>query len=323
MDENLIGYLLNALDPETEREVKAYLQTHPEGRQRLALLRQALVPLEADRENSPPPPDLAVRTLARVAEQCGQGLPRAPAATNRSVGGRPVWRRADALVAASILFLAVGLGLTGLVRLRGDQDVLACQNNLREFYQALKRYSDRHQNNFPNVADAQPPRDVAGLVVPILASEGQLPQGVTFRCPASGELGGLALTLEQVREMSDDEFQRAAPRLACCYGYSLGYRDATGVCQGPRYDPAQPSAHLPLMSDCPPVDLTLGNSRNHGGRGQNVLFMDGHVRFCTSRTVGVGGDDIFVNWDNRVAAGRDATDAVIGRSAAHPTQPDE
>src|ERR1700740_3435512 len=105
MDENLIGYLLNALDPDAQREVEAYLHSHPEGRRRLAELRQALAPLEADREDPEPPPDLVVRTLARVAEHCTRELPRAPAALRRSLAGtgRPFWRRADALVAASIL----------------------------------------------------------------------------------------------------------------------------------------------------------------------------------------------------------------------------
>jgi prepilin-type processing-associated H-X9-DG protein len=323
MDENLIGYLLDALDPETQREVEAYLHRDPRGRQRLAELRQALAPLAADRDTIEPPPTLVVRTLARVAEHCSRELPRAPAALGRGgAGSRPFWRRADALVAASILLVAVGLGVTGLLGFRESHDLVACQNNLREFYQALWHYSEQHHGQFPNVADSRP-RDVAGLVVPILTSAGQLPRGATYRCPASSEQAAPTLTLEQVRDLTDEEFQRLAPRLACCYGYSLGYRDADGVCHGPRFDPADPNAQLPLMSDCPPVDLALGNSRNHGGRGQNVLFMDGHVRFCTTRNVGVNGDDIFVNWDNRVEAGRDALDTVLGRSNAHPTQGEE
>ena len=60
----------------------------------------------------------------------------------------------------------------------------------------------------------------------------------------------------------------------------------------------------------------MGNSLNHGGRGQNVLFHDGHVEFCVSRLV--GGDDIYLNRDMKVAAGVGCSDAVLGSSAPRP-----
>jgi len=64
MDPDLLGYLLNALAPEEQRQVEAYLASDPEARQRLRLLRQALAPLETDRDAIEPPPGLAARTLA-------------------------------------------------------------------------------------------------------------------------------------------------------------------------------------------------------------------------------------------------------------------
>ena len=68
MDENLIGYLLDALDSDTRQETEQLLLKNPEARTRLESLRQAMKPLEEDREADRPPPDLWVRTLARVAE---------------------------------------------------------------------------------------------------------------------------------------------------------------------------------------------------------------------------------------------------------------
>src|ERR1035438_3146434 len=110
MEQLFIGYLLNALDERGTRDVEAYLQAHPEARQKLALLQQALEPLGADRETPAPPPQLAERTLARVAEHiCGAGrptsdLPKAPPISRQSLsGGRSWWRRADIMVAASLL----------------------------------------------------------------------------------------------------------------------------------------------------------------------------------------------------------------------------
>src|SRR5262245_41376133 len=109
MDENLVGYLLNALDPEAHRRVEEQLSADAAARERLALLRRALQPLAADRDPPEPPPGLRVRTLALVAEHaCRKPAepPRAPAL--RTAGGRATWwRRADVLVAAGLLLTAL------------------------------------------------------------------------------------------------------------------------------------------------------------------------------------------------------------------------
>ena len=72
------------------------------------------------------------------------------------------------------------------------------------------------------------------------------------------------------------------------------------------------------MADCPPPDAGRGNSLNHGGQGQNVLYLDGHTQWCTTRTVGLAGDDIFINRERRVAPGLDWADSVLGRSEVGP-----
>jgi len=41
------------------------------------------------------------------------------------------------------------------------------------------------------------------------------------------------------------------------------------------------------------AELEEANSPNHGGRGQNVLFLDGRVAFTHQRRVGLGADDMF------------------------------
>ena len=77
--------------------------------------------------------------------------------------------------------------------------------------------------------------------------------------------------------------------------------------------------YLPLMADCPPHDPGAGNSANHGGKGQNVLYMDGSVKFCTAPTAGVDRDNIYLNRvTKKVGAGADWDDDVLGSSAATP-----
>src|SRR5205807_8379732 len=106
-DEDLLGHVLKALDPQTEAQVHVQLETDEDARWRLVQLRQALAPLAADKEAIAPPADLAVRTLARVAEFCCLDLAHAPSAVARSTPVRSWWRRADLVVAASLLFMAL------------------------------------------------------------------------------------------------------------------------------------------------------------------------------------------------------------------------
>ena len=322
MDENLLGYLLGALDPDDRRKVEAYLEAHPVARARLDALRQALEPLAADRGDPEPPPRLASRTLANLAGlSCGD-LPRAPVTAGRAAGPIfPMWRRADVLVAACLMLTALGLLSHWLFALRrpdGAAQLTACQDNLRKIYVGLKNYSDLHHNEFPNVARAaNSPRNVAGLVVPILLESGALPQPVSICCPATGAPRPCPWTLRDLEAMEPDKFRQSVDGLASSYAYSLGYK-ADNAVLGQRFDPAKPMHRLPLMADCPAANPSAGNSPNHAGKGQNVLFMDGHVEFCTARTVGVSGDDIFLNKAAQVAAGLDWQDSVLGRSSACP-----
>src|SRR5215813_3245495 len=99
LDENLIGYLLQALDDDTTAMTEARLEVDAEARWRLEQLRSALEPLAGDKGDDPVPPGLAVRTLARVAEHCCLNLSQAPAGMCRVAPPRSWWRRADVVVA--------------------------------------------------------------------------------------------------------------------------------------------------------------------------------------------------------------------------------
>ena len=318
MDENLVGYLLNSLDPDTHRQVDAYLRANPAARQRLEQLRQALEPLAADTDAGEPTPGLCIRTLARIARhQVRRGsaangatarpvvnLPPAPRPSPSQAAGaaRGRWRRADVLVAAAMLLAVLGLAVAALPRLWSESRVYACKDNLRLFHHALADYSDRHSHAFPMV-EGQPPRNVAGAFVPILSDAGALPSNVSLTCPGKGSDAAPGPDLGKLQ-----------------YAYSLGYL-ATGVLNGLRSDDGDP---LPIMADGPDVrygQVLSGNSLNHEGRGQNVLFTDGHVEFRTVRAV--GGDDIYLNQDGLVAAGRSRFDTVLGASWATPLPPDQ
>jgi hypothetical protein len=318
MDEHLIGYLCDNLDPATRRAVEAHLRTHPDAAARLQSLRQTLAGADTDPDAMKPPRDLVARTLARVAERC-RPLPSAPDLAPRESGafGRRWFQRADVAAAAAVFLLIGVVALAGLPALRARANQLACQNQMRVVWQALEQYSDapEHHGDFPRV-EADGPRSVAGAFVPILQADGYLSPNVSLVCSATGERAGPRPSmgeLEQMYQSQPEVFKSVARSLAGNYAYSLGYSD-NGQLQGLRRDSGD---LLPLLADAPP-QTGGGLSPNHGGRGQNVLYIGGNVRWCTQRTVGVNCDDIYLNQDGQLRTGRNWSDTVLAPSAATP-----
>jgi hypothetical protein len=326
MEENLIGYLLKALDPEAHWQVELHLRLHPEDQQKLEPLRATLAHLELDKEDPPPPGDLRLRALARVAEYRCQTLPKAPrtAAPKEPTRRRWGWPRADLIVAAVLLLTVGGVALPFVARVWEKQRELTCKNNLRRFYEALVHYSELpdHHDQFPQVElEGEPPRNMAGVVVPLLNEKGLLGSDSVI-CPSSGNQSFCSLSLQDLDKLRDTdpaEWQRLTQNLTGGYAYTLGYYDAEKGGRslfGLRRDSGD---KLPIMSDAPPIKaIGVGNSPNHGGQGQNVLYIGGNVLFCKQRTAGVDGDDIFVNYQRQIAGGEGKLDTVLGASSAVP-----
>jgi prepilin-type processing-associated H-X9-DG protein len=322
MDENLVGYLLKSLGAEEQRAVEDHLRRHPEAKERLEQLRRGLDLLGADGGEPEPPPDLWVRTLARVAEYKCRTLPAvpAPAARTAPVAWGSWWRRADVLVAACLLLLVGGLGVIGMAAIAAQRHVTECQDNLRKFHQALTAYADKHEDRFPWV-ESQAPKNFAGSFIPALNEDGVLPSDITVSCPGNEPRAPAPVTfaqLEEMRRSHPGDYIGMTRTLAGCYAYSLGYREGEA---GPHYGlTRRMDGRLPIMADAPPCrsanEVEPGNSLNHGGKGQNVLFIDGHVEFLTTRTVPGTDDDMYLNAERRVAAGRGPGDVVLGRSDA-------
>lgn len=284
MDENLIGYLMNALDPDEHRRTELYLRDNAEARNRLEKLRSALEPLACDRDQPAPPAGLVERTMARLAGAVRPQPLVTPARPRDVAHAPPPWRRVDVLVAAGILVVIGGLGTSGLARLHEHSDRVRCQDNMRQYYQSFTNYANAHEGAIPEITD-RPPYNKAGSFVPILAESGQLSPQVMVDCPAA-------------------ESRNRGP----VYAYPLGYRDANGHLHGLRLgdDPAM----MPILADW--ID-----AQPHG-RGFNVMDLGGNVRFSTIPHIGVGGDHIFMNDEKRIKAGLHRGDSVLAPGETPP-----
>jgi hypothetical protein len=104
------------------------------------------------------------------------------------------------------------------------------------------------------------------------------------------------------------------------YTYTLGHEvPGRGVVGLWRTDnPAGQNDLLPIVADCPSAGMGPGGDPVCPHRIVNVLYVGGNVRGTTTPAVGPNGDDIFSNWRGQVGAGRDHTDAVLGRDGDRP-----
>jgi hypothetical protein len=328
-EELLVGYVLNALDADEQRQVERALQNDAELRRQVELIEQSLQPLAVERDHPQPPVGLRYQVLARVAEDRlahpSLRLKAPPIYADRS--GRSWWRRADVLVAAALLIVIGPLALPAISYAKQRFQISQCQSNLRAFHGALMAYTDLHEGRLPRV-DKEPPRNMAGVVVPILYHDG-LAKGLNLRCPSTPVPEVPMHSLEELDAAytnSGDSYNHLANQLIPSYAYSMGYQDAAGQLHGLRVDHVlNDNDRIPVMADRPSFNQTRGvfaestpNSRNHDGKGQNVLYLGGAVRFVTSPRIGAYGDDIYLNEQNRIAAGLHRLDAVLGASDFKP-----
>ena len=121
------------------------------------------------------------------------------------------------------------------------------------------------------------------------------------------------------------------------YGYQVPYgppltrahegadsRMVLAADKGPYKDANVATPPPSLALDAPPADWSPYNSLNHGGKGQNALFADGHVTFARTPIVGVDNDNIYtVTLDNARPASRAVGESPWVRSAPPFTPLDE
>lgn len=311
MDDRLFAYLQGHLEPGEAAALEGEMLLYPEVAARLDHLRRALAPL-AEVESPEPPAGLVLATLTKVAEHIAKPLPAAPRRPYSPMPGRP-WRIIEWVLAASILFLVGGLATVWVAQAWRAAHVKGCEQNLASLWFALARYGERNNGALPAVQDVRGAQGVAAAYLPLLFQAGAN-EPLNVGCPAVGKKPAQPCSLEPLEQLYQEDpvqFRKRVRDLAGDYAYTLGYRD-NGLLCGPRLDAG---AEVPLLADGPPPFVD-GNSRNHGGHGQNVLFVGGHVRWVGTPALGPQQDELFRNRNRLIRAGCDPTDFVLGAGDA-------
>ena len=306
MREQLLGYLLGALEPDELSAIESRLEQDHELRAELEVLREKLLPLAEDDGEIEPPPGLASRTCRYVMSRVGPAV--------EQFAGRCQWRPQDLVVACGIFIAASLLLFPAVFNSRQSAHLWACQNNLMNLGQALIEYSSLHDNHFPT-APMSGNLAAAGMYAPTLL-DARLVTASNFVCPASSlakDANFRIPTLTEIHAARGDRLRQLQSTMGGSYGYSLGY------IEGGRYHTLRNRSRptFALMADSPEEDAVRGGF-NHGAKGHNVLFEDGHVQTVQNLRLPASGDHIFQNGLGYVGAGIGRDDAVIGSSASPP-----
>ncbi len=312
MREQLLGYLLGALEPLEQASVEAALAEDPALRRELEQLRAALGPLkeasEDEGEELDPPAGLGARTFQFVRNHAGWS------ALGQASGGTGAWKAPDYMIAAGIFLCASMLVFPAIQNSRSSARVTACQGKLRLLGVALAQYGQIY--GFLPFVPAEGNLAAAGSYAPMMQEAGVLTNSAMVVCPESPLAKDRNFQVPTVRvlQTSDPEtLQRLQRTMGGSYGYHPGHIE-NGV-----YVPTRNNAreHFAVMADASD-DGSADRSSNHGKRGQNVLCQSGRVVFIVFPRLIENGDHIYMNELGVKGAGHGANDSSVSNSSVPP-----
>jgi len=301
--QDMLDYTFGLLDDPEREAFEREMSTDPALSARVARLGSSVAILVDDGESIEPPPGLAARTVELV-----ENRKRRPHFQD-FVPSRVPFRWADVAVAATVFFAAILTLTVPLMKSRAQMDQTACAFNLGQLGVSLARYTSTH-GSYPVVPASYP----VGMYGMMLHDTHDLTDPAVLSCPCA------ARAKARPKMPSCDDFQKMfseAPEhcremLDGHFAYNVGYRRRNGEAVA---IPGSPGAFIPIAADGPgwtkDGEILEGNSPNHGGHGQNVLFSDGHVSWRRTRWISEMDTDLFLNENLLPAPGVHPADSAL------------
>jgi prepilin-type processing-associated H-X9-DG protein len=295
----LIDYLLGRSDQAQSQAVQSRLEKDAEFRRLHQDIQNTLAAVKLQPALAPPE-GLADRTIARLRQVRATDALIARAELGRRVMFRPRVNLRDVVAVASVLLLAgfvyfFTIGRTNAASLRDR-----CLAQMTQIGRATQAYANENDGSLPISSATLRPwlASAGGGVVSNstglfhLVSAGYAPPEI-FQCPGTGGA-------------SHPSFAVQAGMTDFPHGTFIGYSYQHTLGRGLSLnDPALKSVagDMAILADSNPLftggrfqPQRLGNplSQNHGGKGQNVLYLDGHARWANNAAVGVNGNNIYL-----------------------------
>lgn len=260
---------------------------------------------------------------------------------------RPAFTSKDLLIVVVLILALSAVLAVSLQMAREKANRQKCSSNLRALGQVLLLYCNENNGYYPRTTYTPGPsvKLVAGTGIDAsspFAPGGPEPNDVSaaiflllrtqeigsevYTCPSSGavkdDFGGAGRTAANRSNFSDY-------RKDLSYSFANPYPDDSGVAG--KYDlyaasispffatgadinpgPSGNPAALAVTTASSSRQIRQANSPNHGGKGQNVLYGDGHVDWQTTPLAGIKADNIYTNRLGQVMASPvDKDDSVL------------
>lgn len=335
MHEDLLGYLLGALEPHEMRRVAQWLREDPDARRQLEEIERSLKPLEDHYQPcEPPPADLVSRTLS--------SLPPLPSPEDSVTENEPVElagmhsvvdaprdtavRWLDWVGGVAVAVVMLGLLLPALAEGRFESRKLACQDQMRQIGTAITQYVTRNsQERLPVVAESGP-EAYAGIYANRLNDAGLFPNPNLRWCPSLDMPDESEFTLtslnnlvpvEELHESSVDRLRQIQQVSGGHFAYTLGVIEQDQH-TSPKFEARSSFA---VLSDAPLAGMGATDQfrfLGHNGDGINVLYEDGRVRFIPLSALDSMPDHIWRNHHGSVEAGVNVDDASLAPSYRPP-----
>ena len=311
----LFDYSIGLTSEEEATEAEALISSNEEAAEIHSKLKAALAPLDS-LKSEPCPDHLVEGTIWRVnnlADSSQLQLQQLLAAEQtRAVTTKGTfWRNFGEMIAvAAVILLFTGVLIPPLSFARQKYWQQRCQKQMGSIFQGVTRYSSDYENRLPAVATKPGTRwcrvghkGSSTRSLWLLVKKGYVSNPADFVCP--GRRQGRALQFDTSRVQMYNDFPH---NRYVTYSPTIPYAKSKK-----RYL----LTREPLMSDRNPMfeglfhdcscqgdctceiklqlndKLLMINSRNHRGRGQNILFGNGGVVFIRVRRIGISEDDIF------------------------------
>lgn len=248
------------------------------------------------------PQDLVERTLSRVRQHQQTQALLAREQLDRPAVFRPSFSMRElATVAAAIILMAV-VFVPSLRELRRQSLQVQCRSNAGQIGYAINSYALSNDNVLPAADAAASQRWLVGPSEPAASNSSGLFKLVkqeyvnpeVFQCPACpapADRGfvvqagmtdfpaGRYISYSYQHTLGPGRAIRLDPKLENVADSMAIFADATPLFKNGRFIPARVNSNA---------------SDNHGGAGQNVLYLDGHVTWQDNARVGVHNDNIYL-----------------------------
>ncbi len=330
--EDLVGYVLGALEAQERNDVQQYIDKHPDTEETLLELRNAMAPLDALDAFPRGCPGLARRTCELVASM---DLPPTPAPETDSPTSEPVtpgsvfrlgrladriehpasWSRMDLLAGVAFLAILGGILFPAISWSRFNSRISHCQSNMTSVGLGMLQYSDLHGQPKTHIPGRNPMATLS-IFAPVLLETGLVEKEANFRCAglASGSEEARIPTVAQMTNATGSQLAGLYRSMGGDFGYALGYLDEKSKAWTALQNDG--SSHVAWMADRPSSELQGRKSNNHQGHGQNVFFGDGRIAFVKSHAI--GDDALYENDMGIVGPGLGVHDNVIAPSHVSP-----